>query len=175
MRGGKNNLMSWTWLDVLIVLIFVLQVAAMVTLVLFALRLKKPVTFFMGRVKPWGEKGKTLAETGKRQFNQNKRRFGLLAGEVKGLASAVKPAHKNAPADPRLRFNYRSLLSAFALVRTLRSGLGNVQAARNPAAHPPGPAAAPTAAKKKARPSRLGIVPDLVRLILDVRRELRRG
>jgi hypothetical protein len=167
--------MSWNWLDVLIVVIFLLQVAALGALVLFALRLKKPVTLFTGRIKPWTQKGKMLAETGKREFNQNKQRFGLLAGEVKGLAGAVRPAKRDAPADPRLRFNYRSILSAFALLRTLRSGLGKVQAARNPAANPPGPAFAPVAAKKKARPSRLGIVPDLVRLLLDVRRELRRG
>ncbi len=167
--------MSWTWLDVLIVVLFVLQVGAAVALVTFALRLKKPVTFFTGRIKTWMEKGKTFAGTGKHAFDQNKQRFGLLAGEVKGLANAVRPTKANVPADPRLRFNYRSILSAFALVRTLRRGLNKVQAARNPAAHPPGPAAAPAGAKKKARLSRLGILPDLVRLLLDVRRELRRG
>lgn len=168
--------MSWNWLDVLIVVIFVLQVGAGIALVTFALRLKKPVTFVRGRIKPWTEKGKTLAETGKREFNENKHRLGLLAGEVKGLAGTVTPARNaNAPADPRLRFNYRSILSAFALLRTLRGGLSKVQAARNPASRPPGPASAPAAAKKKARPSRLGILPDLVRLLLDVRRELKRG
>lgn len=167
--------MSWNWLDVLIVVLFVLNVGAMGALALFALRLKKPVMFFKGRIKPWTERGKTLVETGKREFNQNKRRFSLLAGEVKGLAGAVRPAKASAPADPRLRFNYRSILSALALLRTLRRGFSTVQAARNPAAHPPGPASAPAGAKRKARASRLGIVPDLVRLLLDVRRELRRG
>jgi len=163
--------MSWNWLDVLIVVLFVLQIGAMATLVVFALRLKKPVTFVTGRIKPWTEKGKTLAETGKREFSQNKQRFGLLAGEVKGIAGAVRPAKGNAPADPRLRFNYRSILSAWALLRTLRRGFGTIQAGRNPAANPPGP----TSAKKKARPNRLGILPDLIRLLLDVRRELKRG
>lgn len=167
--------MSWNWLDVLIIVLCLLQIGALATLVVFALRLKKPVTLFTGRIKPWTEKGKTLAETGKREFSQNKQRFGLLAGEVKGLASAVRPAKGNVPADPRLRFNYRSLLSAFALLRTLRHGFGTIQAARNPAANPPGPVFAPAAAKKKARPNRLGILPDLVRLLLDVRRELKRG
>lgn len=164
--------MTWTIWDILVVVLFVLNLAAMGVVVFFALRLKKPVTWAKGRIPPLVAHGKAIAQTGKREFDQNRHRVESLAGEVKGLAAAVKPAAVTPAPDPRLRFNYRSLLSALALLRALGAGVRRARAVAGPAANPPGPA---SAKHKAGARSRLQTVRDLVGLFFDIRRELRRG
>jgi hypothetical protein len=138
--------------------------------VVLTLKLKRPVTSVTGRIGSMVSKGKGIADTGRRELEQNKYRWQALTGEVKSLVDAVKPG-VNATAPPRVQINYRTLLTAVSVLGTLRRGWAQLRTARNPAANPPGPAAA----KKKAPPRRLGtleLLPDLIRIAREVRRQL---
>lgn len=161
--------MTWNAWDVLIILLFLLNLAALAGVAVVALKIKNgPVAAVTGRVKPMIAKGRGLAVTGQRELMQNKDRFQALAEEIKGVAAAVRPAGGT---GEKSAIDYRMLLTGFSILRTVGSGWKQIQAARNPMANPPGPAKA----KKKASPRRLGIVPDVVRLLLEVRRGLMTG
>jgi len=153
--------------DVLIIVFFVVNVGLLGYIVFTALQLKKPFATIAGRIKPVTAKAKILAVTGKRELGQNKDRFEALAVEVKGLAGAVRPA--GGSRDPRLRITWRNVLTAFSALGTLRRGLGHLRTARNPVANAPGP----QKAKRKTPPRTLGIIPDIVRLLLEIRKALR--
>lgn len=155
-------------LNVAVIVVFLANIAMMIYTAVVALRIKSgPVAGVMGRVKPIAEKGKGIAETGKRELDQNKGRLHSLTGELKSIARAVRPGADGAA--PRTQIDYRTLMTAVSLLGTLRRGLAQIRTARKPTTNPPGP----PKAKKKAPPRRLGIIPDVVRLLLDVRRQLR--
>jgi hypothetical protein len=160
--------MEWDIWDVLVIAVFLANILLMAYTVFVALRLKNgPVANVMGRIKPMVAKGRSIAETGKRELGENKDRLHALTAEVKGIAEAVRPGADGTA--PKTQFNYRTLLTIISVLGAVRRGLGQIQHARKPTTNPPGP----PKAKKKTPPRRLGIVPEVVRLLLDVRRGLR--
>lgn len=159
------------WVDVLVLLVFVLNLAAMVYLAVETIRLiKGRVLATVGRVRPMVDKGKRIAETGKRELDQNKDRFQALTSELKAIAETVRPDPNGAA--PKMQLDYRTVMTILSVVGTLRRGLTQLKQVRNPTANPPGPAKA----KKKTPPRRLGMLglaPDIIRLARDVRKAMR--
>lgn len=163
--------MSWTGWDVFIVLISLVNFGLILWIALLALKIKNgPVAAVTGRIGPLVAKGKALVDTGKREFVDNKERAQSFTDAVKGVLKSVKPA--NDPMGARSRFSYRHLLTLISVLGTLRRGLGEINQVRKPGANPPGP----PKAKRKAPPRRLGtleLLPNVIRLVRDVRRALR--
>ena len=146
--------------------------------VFMALKVKNgPVAAVTGRVKPMIAKGKTLAESGKRELTQNKDRALAMKDEVMGLVEVVRP--KEGRREPQLQFNYQQVLTAFSVLGTLRRGLGDVRRTRKVTAHPPGPPAVQRGVRGRVnktvhRPlGRWEMLPAVVRLVTDVRRAMR--
>lgn len=164
--------MTWSFWDGLVIIFFLLFLAAGAYAVVTVLGLiRTPMKLVNDRIKPMIGKGKQVAQTGKQEMSDNKERWGSLTGEIKSLVRAIRPPSGDAiQKKPSLAISYRSLLTAWSTLAALRRGWSQLQAARNPASNPPGP----TQAKKKAKPRALGALPEIVRLALDVRRELKR-
>jgi hypothetical protein len=163
--------MQWDFWDVAVVLVSLLNLGLIGYVAFTALKLKNAAMGLVSdRVKPMTAKGKAIAETGKREVAQNKDRWQALTAEFKAVADAVRTQSGTASSGPQVRISYRTLLTGFSLLSTLRRGLGKVQTARKPTSNPPGP----PAAKKKTPARTLGAIPEIVHLLLDVRRELRR-
>ena len=159
------------WLDIFIILFFAANVVAIIAIIVFALKIKNgPVARVTEPIGPIISKGKAIAETGKRELMQNKDRWSALSVEVKGLVGAVRPA--GGVAGPQVRFSYRDIVTAFSVLGAVRRGVGDLRTKAKPTSNPPGPAKA----KHKAPPQRLGtlgLLPDAIRLIRDVRKALR--
>ena len=162
--------MSWTGWDFAVVGIFVLNLAALGWIVALALKIKNgPVARMTGRIGGLAATGKALAGAGKQEFAQNRSRIVALSGAVKGLIQAVRPGD---PAqNPQLTFDYRSLMKVVSVLTTLRRGLTGLRGVRKAAvSSPPGPRK--VARKAPSRP--FGLIPDAIRLLVDVRKALKR-
>jgi hypothetical protein len=158
-------------LSILIIGTFVLNLALLGYMVYLGLRMKADlVDNTMARVRPMVAKGKAIIDTGRREAEENKDRFGSFLAEVKALAATVRP--RGEAAGPKTTFGYRHLLIALSVLRSLRHGLADVNRTLKPTSNPPGP----PVAKKKAPPRRLGtleLLPSIIRLVREVRQALR--
>ena len=151
-----------------VILVFLANVALMGYIAFLALKIKNgPVANVTGRIKPMVAKGKSIADTGKREVDQNKGRLHATTGELKAIADTVRPGADGAAS--KSQFSYRTLLTFVSLLGTVRRGLAQIQNARKPGSNPPGP----PRSRKKAPRRLLGALPEIVRLFVDVRRALR--
>jgi len=159
--------------DILVLLSFVLMIGSIVFAVMNALRLKNTVMGTVGRVKPLVGRGKTVVATGRREFEQNRERVQSLTGEVKDLVAALRPSSGEMAARTEMRLRYRDLMRLLGVLGAVRRTLKQARVYLKPTSNPSGP----KLAKHKAAPRRLGVLglaPDIVRLVRDVQRELRR-
>ncbi len=179
--------MTWNVWDVLIILAALAQIGVLVWVVLIALKIKNgPVKAITGHIAPLTERGKTLAETGKREALQNKDRFAGLAAEVKGIVDAVKPRGDGAgDALPGASINWHTIKGAWGTYRTVQRGLKGARMLRRLSAAqtvPPGPKGAPGKANVSLA-ERLGLIPpaakhlgrawSLISIGLQVRKQLK--
>ena len=159
------------FLSYAIIGIVILNLGMLGYVVYIVLRIKKDlVDDVMGRVRPMIGKGKTIADSGKREFGENKERFQAVSAALKGLAASVKPQGEDT--GPKTQFGYRHLLTAFSVLGSLRRGLKGINQTRKAMAQPP----EPPKGKRKVPPRRLGtleMLPGVIRLVREVRRALR--
>lgn len=157
--------------SILIIGTFVLNIGLFGTMVYLVLRMKKDlVDDTIARVRPMIAKGKVIADSGRREIEENKDRLEAFVAAFKGLITSVRPTGENV--GPRTQFGYRHLLTLLSVLGSLRRGLRDMGRTRAALAHPP----EPPKGKRKAPPRRLGtleMIPSVIRLAREVRRALR--
>jgi hypothetical protein len=170
--------------DCLILLVFVLQIAAVVAIVIVALRLKRgPVDKALVRVRRLASSGKGLAATGGKLFADNRERVAAIAGNIGEIRASFSPGAGSAAfaAEP---MSYARVTSAVATLKAVRKGLKVVKTVR---ARGVGAAVIgePKAARtpRRSMADRLGLIPPaarhlgpilrVARVAWNVRRELR--
>ena len=159
------------FLSYAIIGIVILNLGMLGYVVYIVLRIKKDlVDDTMERVRPMIAKGKTIADSGQREFGENKERLQAVSAAFKSLAASVKP--RGVDASPKTQFGYRHLLTLFSVLGSLRRGLKGLNQTRKAMAQPP----EPPKGKRKAPPRPLGtleMIPGVIRLVREGRRALR--